>query len=160
MQHKGRLPNGARGQSLQEMLMGESGRAVQILSLGWDLQQLAMEKKQQRMKLYWSQHPMDPVHKHARTQRVSHRKTEDTRTHWSTHTHTQLPAKPHKPLSTQTGSQMKALAAHKSPFTARCLPCVCRVSAVWWIRLIRWCLKTLVIPNGAQLIRAARMTFN
>lgn len=160
MQHKGRLPNGARGQSLQEMLMGESGRAVQILSLGWDLQQLAMEKKQQREwsstdpNIQWTPSTNTHAHKELATEKQRTQGLTDP------HTHTQLPAKPHKPLSTQTGSQMKALAAHKSPFTARCLPCVCRVSAVWWIRLIRWCLKTLVIPNGAQLIRAARMTFN
>ncbi len=123
-QHKGRPPDGARGQSLQEMLMGESVRAVQILSLGWDLQQLAMEKKHKENEavLILTQHPLDPVHPHTHKELA----TEKQRTQgWSTHT--QLPAKSHKPLSTQTGSQMKALAAHKSPVTARCLPCVCRV---------------------------------
>lgn len=47
------------------------------------------------------------------------------------HGHTQLPAKSLKPLSAQTGSEMKVLAAHKSPVTELmppvCLPSVCRV---------------------------------
>lgn len=36
----------------------------------------------------------------------------------------------------------------------------CQVSAAWWIHPIRWCLKTLAIPNGARLIRVLEMTFN
>ncbi len=80
-------------------------------------------KNTKRMKLYWS---LTNTHWTLSTHTHKELATEKQRTQgWSTHT--QLPAKSHKPLSTQTGSQMKALAAHKSPVTARCLPCVCRV---------------------------------
>lgn len=85
---KGGLPMEPEARAWWRCWWEKSVRAVQILSLGWDLQQLAMEKKTQRE---WSS--TDPYPRSSgpcpqtQTQRVSHRKTEDTRTHWSTDTH-------------------------------------------------------------------------
>lgn len=116
--------------------MRESGRVPQILSLGWDLQQLAMHKKTKTKNTQREWNSTDPYPTsngpcpQTHTQRVSHRKTEDTRTHWSTDTHS-CPQNLTSRSRHKQASQMKALAAHKSPVTAPthpvCLPSVCRV---------------------------------
>lgn len=143
----------------KKMFQWQSSTDSTLLSQVWDLQQLAI-KNTKRTRLYWSLPNIQwTLSTNTHTQGVSHRKTEGTRTHWCTDTHScpqNLTSRfRHKQaLRWRPWLPIKALSQH------RCLPCVCRTSAMWWIRLIRWCLKTLVIPNGAQLIRAARMTFN
>lgn len=131
------------------------GTAVQILD--WNSQQQAIKKhkdKENWALLIFPQHLLEPQQTHTD---FLHK---DTRTRWSKHRHS-CPHISQTALDTNTDSQRKALADDKSPVTElRCLLRLCRASAAWWICLIRWCSKTLVTPNGAQLIEARRMTFN